>query len=42
MDLGEPTGSMVETGSVFTRKWSKATVSLDCAVYRAEFAPAAQ
>ena len=38
MDLGVPIGPMVDAGEgVFTRKWSKGNVALDCTTYRAEF-----
>lgn len=38
-DYGVPLGNMTQTGNVFSRKYSKAVVSLDCEHFAASFSP---
>lgn len=39
-DFGAPLGNMTVTGSVASRAYTAATVSLDCATFTASFTPA--
>jgi hypothetical protein len=39
-DFGAPLGNMTVAGSVASREYTKATVSLDCATFTASFTPA--